>query len=162
MFSIPTRKEKLQVFGTGYQRLAKALDSVPPEAILFRTRKNVWNINEMLIHLADYEANVYIQLRRIVAESGVKYQEFDRDLWVESLSYYTQPFHASFKLFRLLRTSNYLLLKNAEEDVWLHTVTHPEHGQLFLEDVIDLIEANLNTVITLIEKNAEDWGKSSA
>jgi hypothetical protein len=161
MFSIQTRKEKVQHFGTGYQRLAKALDSVPPEAILFRTRKNVWNINEMLIHLADYEANAYIQLRRIVAESGVKYQEFDKDLWVESLNYYTQPFHASFRLFHLLRTSNYLLLKNAEEDVWLHTVTHSEQGQIFLEDVIDLIETNLNTVITLIEKNADNWREAS-
>lgn len=162
MFSISTRKEKVQLFGTGYLRLAEALNSVPPEAILFRTRKDVWNINEMLIHLADYEANAYIQLRRIMAESGVKYQEFNKDLWVESLNYYTQPYNTSLKLFRLLRVSNYLLLKNADEDVWLHTVTHPEHGQIFLEDVADLIDQNLNTVITLIEKNAEDWRKTSA
>lgn len=162
MFSITTRKEKLQLFGSGFMRLEEALNPVPEEAILFRTRKDVWNINEMLIHLADYEANAYIQLRRIVAESGIKYQEFNKDLWVESLNYYTQPYHTSLKLFRLLRASNYLLLKNADEDIWLHTVTHPEQGQIFLEDVVDLIDKNLNTVINLIEKNAADWRKASA
>src|SRR5580765_7863010 len=118
------RKEKIKLFGNGFQRLEEALSGIPESALNFRTRSDVWNINEMVVHLADLEAAAYVNFRKAIAEPTESILAFDKDLWAESLGYYGQPFDASLRLFRLLRASNYLLLKNISQDSWLHTVNY--------------------------------------
>lgn len=114
----------------------------------------------MVIHLADLEAAAYVNFRRAVAEPTDTIVAFDKDLWAESLGYYGQPYGASVKLFRLLRASNYLLLKNISQDVWLNTVNYPDNGQISLEDLLDLYEHHLYKVIEEIGNNREAWNKT--
>ena len=155
------RKQKIKSFGHGYHRLEEVLQQIPGSAMGFRTRGDVWNINEMVVHLADLEAAAYVNFRRAIAEPTDNILAFDKDLWAESLEYYNQPFDASLKLFRLLRTSNYLLLKNISQDNWLHTVNYPDNGQISLEDLLDLYENHLGKVIAEIRHNAEAWEKAT-
>lgn len=152
------RKEKIKSFGNGYQRLQEVINKIPQKALFFRTRRDVWNINEMVIHLADLEAVAYVNFRRAVAEPTEGIIAIDKDLWAESLGYYSQSFDSSVKLFRLLRASNYLLLKNLSQDVWLHTVNYPDNGQISLEDLLDLYERHLNRVISEIHHNVSSFG----
>lgn len=154
------RRAKIKSYGTGYQRLEAVIKTVPDGALLFRTRRDVWNINEMIIHLADLEAAAYVNFRRAVAEPTESILAFDKDLWAEALGYYNLPFDASLKLFRLLRASNYLLLKNISGDVWLHTVAYQDNGQISLEDLLDLYDHHLDKVISEIQHNLEAWQKS--
>ena len=155
------RKAKVNAFGNGYQRLQEVISQVPEEALTFRSRKDVWNINEMLVHLADLEAAAYINFRRAIAEPTENIFAFDKDMWAESMNYYSQPYHASLKLFRLLRASNYLLLKNISQDLWLHTVNYPGQGQVSLEDLLDLYEQHFGKVIAEIRHNVEAWQKET-
>lgn len=154
------RKAKINSFGNGYKRLLEATEAVPEKALFYRSRRDVWNINEMVIHVADLEAVAYVNFRRAVAEPTEGILAFDKDLWAESLEYYGQPFDASMKLFRLLRASNYLLLKNISQDIWLHTVNYPDVGQISLEDLLDMYEQHLDKVIMEIGHNVEGWKKS--
>ena len=144
---ISTREKKIQRFGSGFIRLTDELRQVPKEAIHFRTKKDVWNINEIVIHLADLEAGAYMNFRRAVAEPTQRIFAFDKDQWAESLAYYSHPFDSSLKLFRLLRANNYLLLKNLEELSWLHTVHYESHGQISLEDLLDMYEKHLDRAV---------------
>ncbi|MBK9731805.1 MAG: DinB family protein [Chitinophagaceae bacterium] len=156
-FSTPEkRKSKINSFGNGYQRLSEMLHTIPEDVMSYRAHRDVWNINEMVIHLADLEAAAYVNFRRAVAEPTEDIIAFDKDLWAESLTYYNQPIDASLKLFRLLRTSNYLLLKNISHDGWLNTVNYPENGQITLEDLLDLYENHFETVIKEIQRNVDD------
>ncbi|MBA2422463.1 MAG: DinB family protein [Chitinophagales bacterium] len=154
------RKAKIKLFGRGYYRLKEVLSTVPKESVHFRSRRDVWNISEMVIHLADLEAAAYVNFRRAVAEPTDTIVAFDKDLWAESLGYYGQSYEASVKLFRLLRASNYLLLKNISQDVWLNTVNYPDNGQISLEDLLDLYEHHLHKVIEEIDNNREAWNKT--
>ncbi len=154
------RRAMLKLFGGGYHRLKEVLATVPKESLHFRSRRDVWNISEIIIHLADLEAVAYVNFRRAVAEPTDTIVAFDKDLWAESLAYYGQPFGSSIKLFRLLRASNYLLLKNLSEDVWLNTVNYPDNGQISLEDLLDLYENHLNKVIKEIIHNVESWNNT--
>ena len=156
-----TRKLKIKAFGNAYQKLEETVNSVPEDALFYRSRRDVWNINEMIIHLADLEAAAYVNFRRAIAEPTEVIMAFDKDLWAESLGYYNQPYQASMKLLRLLRTSNYLLLKNLSQDVWLHTVNYPEHGQISLEDLLDLYVQHHEKVISEIYHNVDTWKKKS-
>lgn len=159
-FSTPEkRKSKISSFGNGYQRLSDLLAGITEQIRSYRSHRDAWNINEMVIHLADLEGAAYMNLRRAVAEPTESIIAFDKDLWAESLSYYNQPIEASLKLFRLLRTSNYLLLKNLSQDAWLNTVNYPGHGQISLEDLLDLYQDHFDRVIREIESNVTDWIK---
>ena len=156
---ISTREKKIQRFGSGFVRLTDELRSVPKEAIQFRSKKDVWNINEIVIHLADLEAGAYVNFRRAVAEPTQRIFAFDKDQWAESLSYYSESFDASLRLFRLLRASNYLLLRKLEELVWLHTVHYENHGQISLEDLLDMYEKHLDKAVHEIALVAELYHK---
>ncbi|MBX7107442.1 MAG: DinB family protein [Chitinophagales bacterium] len=159
-FSSPEkRKSKISSFGNGYQHLTGLLQNIPEEVLSYRAHYDAWNINEMVIHLADLEATAYVNFRRAVAEPTESIMAFDKDLWVESLPYYNQPVEASLKLFRLLRASNYLLLKNISQDAWLNTVNYPDNGQISLEDLLDLYTGHFERVMREIQRNADDWQK---
>ena len=49
-----------------------------------------WSIHEVLVHLADSEANLYVRARRFIAEPGSKVLSFDNDLWAKALDYHKQ------------------------------------------------------------------------
>ena len=151
------RKLKINSFGNGFRQLSLLLSTIDDAALTYRSKGDVWNISEMVIHLADLEATAYVNFRRAVAEPTEGIIAFDKDLWAEALPYYDQPMDASVRLFRLLRTSNYLLLKNISHDAWLHTVNYPEHGQISLEDLLDLYENHFERVMTEIQKNISEW-----
>lgn len=144
---IATKEKKIQRYGSGYIRLTDELRQVPHEAIGYRTKKDVWNIKEIIIHLADLEAGAYVNFRRAVAEPTQKIFAFDKDQWAESLFYYGNSYYPSLRLFRMLRASNYVLMKNLEEHSWLHTVNYESHGQISLEDLLDLYEKHLDKAI---------------
>jgi DinB superfamily len=144
---ISTREKKIQRYGSGFIRLTDELRQVPKEAVQFRTKKDVWNINEIVIHLADLEAAAFVNFRRAIAEPTQKIFAFDKDQWAESLFYYSHPFDSSLKLFRVLRASNYVLLKNLEEHDWLHTINYEGHGQILLEDLLDMYEKHLDKAV---------------
>ncbi|MBA3648871.1 MAG: hypothetical protein H0W62_10050 [Chitinophagales bacterium] len=157
--SLLARKEKIKRFGNGYQLLQKVIQPLQREVLFFRARRNVWNINEIVIHIADLEAGAYVNFRRAIAEPTETIFAFDKDLWVESLGYYSQPLEASLKLFRLLRASNYLLLKNIPSDAWLNTVNYQRHGQISLEDLMDLYDQQLSKAFEEIEDIHSAWKK---
>ncbi|MCS6992126.1 MAG: hypothetical protein NZL95_09755 [Chitinophagales bacterium] len=135
------------------------LRQVPRESIKFRLRPDEWNINEIVIHLADMEASAYVNLRRAVAEPTQRIFAFDKDLWVEALPYYQKAIGPSLKLFRLLRASNYLLLKNIDQHIWLHTIYYENHGQITLEDLVDLYEKHLDRAVHEIAAIGETYRK---
>ncbi len=144
---ISTREKKIQRFGSGFIRLTDELRKVPEAAYDYRTKKDVWNIREIVIHLSDLEAGAYVNFRRAVAEPTQKIFAFDKDMWAEALPYYSHSHESALKLFRLLRATNYLLLKNADQDLWLHTVSYENHGQIFIEDLLDMYEKHFDKAI---------------
>ena len=156
---ISTRENKIKRYGSGFIRLTDELRQVPKDAIVWRSKKDVWNINEIVVHLADLEAGAYVNFRRAVAEPTQRIFAFDKDLWAESLSYYSQPHEATLRLFRLLRASNYVLLKNLDEDAWLHTIYYEGHGQISLEDLLDLYDKHLDKAVHEIAATTEVYNK---
>src|SRR5262245_48171686 len=65
-----SRERKLKAFTQGPARLEKALKKFPRKMWGFTTTPKNWCIQEVLWHLADQEANLYVRLRRAAAEPG--------------------------------------------------------------------------------------------
>jgi len=47
-----------------------------------------WSIHEIIVHLADSEANSYIRCRRFIAERGSRVMGYDENRWGNSLNYH--------------------------------------------------------------------------
>ena len=80
------RKLKINSFGNGFRQLSLLLSTIDDAALTYRSKGDVWNISEMVIHLADLEATAYVNFRRAVAEPTEGIIAFDKDLWAEALS----------------------------------------------------------------------------
>ena len=150
MLSAAERRLRLESFGHVTERLENVLKDIPEHAMNLRPNEQDWSIHEIIIHLADIEANGYIRFRKSIAEPTKAVSPFNPTLWCEELSYFNQDRWEALSIFNLLRRSNYHLLKNLPDDSWLHTVHHPEHGMISTEDLLEIQDDHVNEQIDRI------------
>ena len=97
------RNKKIESYGTAYQRLVAALERFPREMWQFRPSPDRWTIHEIIIHIADSEANSYIRCRRFLAEPGSAVLGYDETKWAHDLRYHEQSTDDALELFKWLR-----------------------------------------------------------
>ncbi len=128
------REVCIESYGTAFEQLLAALQAFPREMWQFRPEPGKWTIHEMIIHLADAEANSYGRLRRGIAEPGSAVFAYNQDTWASALRYHDQDCDEALQLFRLLRQSSYKLIKSLPEAAWANTIEHPDNGTMTLDD----------------------------
>src|ERR1700680_649555 len=127
------RKQKIESFGRAPAILAAALREFPKKMWLYKPEPGRWSIHEIILHLADSEANGYIRCRRLIAEPGQPVLEYDAQRWAGSLGYFYQSTKEALELIRRLRRMTYQLLLALPESVWMNNVEHPLEGQISLD-----------------------------
>jgi hypothetical protein len=103
----------------------------------YRPDEQDWTIHEILVHIADSEANSYIRCRRFIAEPGSDVMGYDEAGWARKLDYHSRNVAEALELFRLLRHSSYELIRDLPEAVWSNTVVHSESGRMTFDDWLD-------------------------
>ena len=153
------RKQKIESYGAAFEQLSAALARFPREMWQFRPAPEQWTIHEIVVHIADSEANSFIRCRRLIAEPGSTVLGYDESRWARELHYHDQdPAHA-LELFRWLRHNTYLLIKDQPEAVWAHTVTHTENGAMTMEDWLDTYERHIPQHVAQMQAVYEAWLK---
>ena len=94
------RNKRIESYGTAYQRLVAALERFPAEMWQFRPAPDHWTIHEIIIHIADSEANSYVRCRRFLAEPGSTVLGYDESKWAVALRYHDQSTNDALELFR--------------------------------------------------------------
>ncbi len=125
-----SRQRQIAVFAQGGDRLEKALEKYPIKMWGFTTTPKNWCIKEVLWHLADQEANLYVRLRRAAAEPGKVAAAYDQEKWSTGLLYKKFDPHQAKALILLLRKANADLVKRLPSKVWTNKVKHSEWGML--------------------------------
>ena len=64
------RRQQIALYGDAYRLLTAALDGFPRAMWQFRPAPDRWTIHEIIVHIADSEANSYIRCRKFIAEPG--------------------------------------------------------------------------------------------
>ena len=154
------RARKIESYGNAHGVLVDALNRFPQEMWRFKDDHGSWNIHEIVIHIADSEANSYIRCRRIIAEPDVPLSPYDENQWADSLRYHEQSTEDALELFRWLRRKSYLLVKSLPEAFWSNTAYHPENGNMTLDDWLDVYERHVPEHIQQMSENYEAWLKS--
>ena len=70
------RKEKIEMYGRGYELLISALREVPREAWMFKPSADDWCIHEIIVHMGDSEFDGRLALPQI--DCGTR--EYDHGL----------------------------------------------------------------------------------
>ena len=151
------RKAKIQSYGTAHQQLLSALQGFPEKMWQFRPAPERWTIHEIIIHIADSEANSYIRCRRFLAEPGSTVLGYDESKWARDLHYHDQSTEESLELFKWLRRKSYTLIKDLPETVWSNTVYHTETGMMTLDDWLATYERHIPDHIKQMQAIYADW-----
>jgi hypothetical protein len=152
-----SRTQKIESYGAAYPLLKNAMYAIPQEMWQFRPAPERWTIHEIIIHIADSEANSYIRCRRLIAEPGSTILGYDEMKWASELNYHAQNTSDALELFKWLRLKSYTLIKTLPAAAWANTVFHTENGPMSLEDWLDTYERHVPEHIRQMQANYTDW-----
>jgi DinB superfamily len=158
-----TREERrymLESFGRAPGQLSAALRQFPKKMWLYKPVPERWSIHEIILHLADSEANSYVRCRRFIAEPGTAVFRIDAARWAGSLGYFHQSTREALEITRRLRGMTYQLLTSVPDNVWSHTVEHPRDGRMTLEQWIQTQERHIPHHIEQMRTTFELWAKT--
>jgi hypothetical protein len=123
----------------------------------FRPAPDRWTIHEIVVHIADSEANSYVRCRRFIAEPGKPVLAYDEMQWAGSLRYHEQDTDEALELFRWLRLKSFHLIQTLPGAAWANTVYHPENGRMTLDDWLDVYERHIPEHVLQMQANYEAW-----
>jgi hypothetical protein len=155
------RKKKIASYGKVYATLARGLKKFPKRMWKFKPSPNDWSIHELLIHIADSEANSYIRCRRFLAEPESAVLGYDGDKWAHHLRYHDQSTTDALQLFKWLRRKSYLLIKDQPDSVWTNRVNHSENGWMTMDDWLDVYDRHIPEHLAQMQSVYEAWKKNS-
>jgi len=151
------RLRKIESYGSAHAELVGALKQFPKEMWRFKPSPDRWSIHEIVVHIADSEANSYVRCRRFIAEPGQSVMAYDENRWAELLRYHEQSTQEALELFKWLRLKSYRLIQSLPEAVWSNSVFHPEHGNYTLDDWLDIYERHIREHVRQMQANYEAW-----
>ena len=152
------RHEKIELYGRGFDLLTAALAEVPKEAWKFKPDPNEWSVHEIIIHLADSESNAALRARKLAVEPGGTLMGYDQDVWANELNYHDQSPEDALQFVKYARLTTYNWLKTLPDDVFTHTVKHPEYEEPYsFEMWVDIYSAHIPGHIEQIKNNVKIW-----
>ncbi len=151
------RQSRIKTYGAAYEELTAALERYPRDMWQYRSPVEAWTIHEIVIHIADSEANSFIRLRRLIAEPGQAVMAYDENAWAERLAYHSQSPDDALQLFRWLRHNSYLLVQSLPEATWAHTSMHPENGLMTMDDWLAVYARHISDHVAQVDRILADW-----
>jgi hypothetical protein len=152
------RTSLIESYGKAYEQIEDALREFPTQMWKWKPAPEKWSIHEIIIHIADSEANSYVRCRRFVAEPGTGVYGYNENEWAKHLHYHEQSTDDALLLFKALRKSSFDLIKKLDENVWqTATIMHSENGLMTFEDWLRIYEEHVPVHIRQMKRNLEAW-----
>ncbi len=153
------RRQKIELYGSAYTLLTEGLKRFPKEMWTFKPSPRDWSVHELIVHIADSEANSYVRCRRFIAEPGSSVMAYDGNQWAKALHYHAQSPDEALALFKWLRHNSYVLIQSLPEAVWANTVDHPENGVMTMDDWLDVYARHVPEHLEQMRAVYEVWKK---
>ncbi len=98
-----------------------------------------WNVQQILVHLADAESVLYDRIRRVISEPRPVIWGFDQDAWEANLEYQTYPLELSKNLYLAVRENIIFLAEKYYESHGANEFVHSQTGVRTLKDEFDKV-----------------------
>ena len=156
--NIQERNEKIELYGRGVDLLEQELQEIPREMWQFKPAPTEWSVHEILVHLADSETNAALRARKLIVEPGGTVMGYDQDAWAVTLDYHSQSWEDALETTRLVRKTTYALLQQQPEEVFTHSLQHPEYEDPYtFEKWINIYSGHIPGHIEQIKNNYRLW-----
>jgi hypothetical protein len=153
------RGETLELFERGAGVLLEALGECPKRMWPFRPARGRWSIHEIILHLADSEAEAYLQCRQFIAEPASVAHSFDALMWVAKLGYFHQSTQEALKVIQRLRRMTGRLLQYIPDSVWRNVLQTSERRRVTLEEWAGVQAQHIPYHVQQIQRNYAEWKK---
>lgn len=154
MMNQQERNEKIELYRKGFDLLVAALAEIPLEAWKFKPAAQEWSIHEVIIHLGDSETNAALRARKLAVEPGGLLMGYDQDQWAVALNYHDQNTDDALQVTKFARKTTYNWLKTLADEVFTHSVRHPEYDEPYtFEQWINIYSAHIPGHIEQIKNN---------
>ena len=150
--------EKIEQYGRGFDLLTAALAEVPKEAWEFRPEPTEWSVHEIIVHMADSESMSALRARKLIAEPGSMLMGYEEAGWADALNYREQSYEDALQVIKFARLTTYHLLKTLPDEVFTHSVTHPEYDEPYtFEGWLNIYARHIPDHIEQIQNNVKVW-----
>ena len=130
---------------------------LPPQSLLKTYGEGKWNIQQILVHLADAESILHERIKRVIAEPKQVIWAFDQNLWCTNLDYENYPLEISKSLYLASRQSIIYLATNYYIKSGDKEFIHSETGLRTLKDEFDKVavhnQGHINQIKTALLTN---------
>ncbi len=155
------RAELIERYAAGPTLLDAALAQMPAAMWTYRPAPDAWSVHEIVVHLADSEANAALRCRLLVAQPGHTLMAYDQDVWARELDYHSRDPDLALDVVRAVRASSAALLRNLPEQVWTHTIVHAEYDRPYtFDDWLQVYAAHIPDHIDQMRANLAAWRTS--
>ena len=152
------RNAKIEAYGNGFNLLTKALAEIPPEARAFKASPSEWSAHEIIVHMGDSESMAALRIRKLIVEPGGLLMGYEEAKWAEALHYKDQNVDDSLQIIKSARQSTYQLLKTLPDEVFEHSVTHPEYKEPYTFDQwLNIYSRHIPDHIEQIQRSIQAW-----
>ncbi len=155
------RAAKIELYARAYDLLIEALPQFPRSMWQFKPSPTEWSIHEIIVHIADSEANSFVRCRRFLAEPGSLVLGYDESQWAKVLNYHEQDPAESLELFKWLRLTSYRLIKDLPDGIWANTVEHSENGPMTFDDWLQVYAVHIPDHIQQMHQVYAVWQQLS-
>ena len=121
----------LERFRRGPEVLAVATTGAAGPELDFKP-DGKWSVRQIVCHLADAEAVGVMRFRQLIAEDNPSLPAWDQEAWAARLDSDKRKISQALEIFRILRASNYDLLKIQPEAAFERSGTHSKRGPVTL------------------------------
>jgi hypothetical protein len=157
------RNAKIELYGRGYDALKAALAELPREAWDFKPSSQDWSVHEIIVHMGDSESMAALRVRKLIVEPGSNLMGYEEARWAGALDYQHQDVECALDIIRLARQTTYVLLKRLPDDVFTHSVVHPEHDEPYtFEGWLNIYSGHIPDHIEQMRRAVQAWRASQA
>jgi hypothetical protein len=150
--------EKIELYGRGFDLLTAALAEIPKEAWQFKPELTEWSVHEIIIHIADSEANAALRARMLAVEPGGTIMGYNQDIWANELNYHGQNPEDALQVIKYARLTTYNWLKTLSEETFTHAVKHPEYDEPYTFEMwLEIYSGHIPGHIEQIKNNIKFW-----
>ena len=149
----------IEEYGRGFDLLTIALAKVPREAWSFRPLPKEWSVHEIIVHMADSESMSALRARKLIAEPGSMLMGYEEANWADALGYKEQSVEDALEIIKLARKSTYELLKRQPDEVFEHSVIHPEYPDepYTFEQWLNIYAQHIPDHINQLQRAYQTW-----
>ena len=150
--------EKIEEYGRGFDLLTTALAEVPEDAWEFRPEPTEWSVHEIIVHMADSESMAALRARKLIVEPGSSLMAYEEPKWADALNYREQSYEDALQVIKFARQTTYHLLKTLPDEVFTHSVVHPEFDEPYtFESWLNIYARHIPDHIEQLKNNVRVW-----